>query len=265
MARQRLGQHFLGNPAWRQRILETLPLSPGDTWLEIGAGHGEMTQLLAPRVSRVVAIETDARLLPELRERAAREWTNVEIVAGDVLTLDLEAIAGGGPFRAYGNLPYYITSPILHHAFEYAEQLESLHVVIQFEVAERIVATPGHREYGYLSALCQFYARPEIAFRLPPGAFQPPPRVQSALVKMALPGERAFLGISDESGFLKFIQRCFAHKRKTLRNNLLDLAASERVHQVLGAAGLPPDARAEQLTLGQFASLFALFASLFRA
>ncbi len=224
-----------------------------------------MTQLLAPRVSRVVAIETDARLLPELRERAAREWTNVEIVAGDVLTLDLEAIAGGGPFRAYGNLPYYITSPILHHAFEYAEQLESLHVVIQFEVAERIVATPGHREYGYLSALCQFYARPEIAFRLPPGAFQPPPRVQSALVKMALPGERAFLGISDESGFLKFIQRCFAHKRKTLRNNLLDLAASERVHQVLGAAGLPPDARAEQLTLGQFASLFALFASLFRA
>ena len=223
-----------------------------------------MTQLLAPRVGRVIAIETDARLLPNLRERASREWANVEIVAGDVLALDLGAIAGGGSFHAYGNLPYYITSPILHHAFEYAARLESLHVVIQFEVAERIAAHPGHREYGYLSALCQFYAKPEIVFRIPPGAFQPPPKVQSALVKMTLPGERTSLGISDERGFLKFIQKCFAHKRKTLRNNLLALASSDSVRQALGGAGVRGDARAEQLTLAQFAALYPAFAASFR-
>ena len=261
MARQWLGQHFLGSSAWRERILETLPLSRSGTWLEIGAGHGEMTQLLAPRAGRVIAIETDERLLPRLRERATREWANVEIAAGDVLTLDLGALAGGGPFRGYGNVPYYITSPILHRAFEYAAQLESLHVVIQFEVAQRIAAHPGHREYGYLSALCQFYAKPEIVFRIPPGAFQPPPKVQSALVKMMLPGERASLGISDERGFLKFIQQCFAHKRKTLRNNLLALASSDCVHQALGGAGLRADTRAEQLTLAQFAALFPAFNS----
>ena len=220
-----------------------------------------MTQFLAPRVGRVIAIETDARLLPQLRERAAGEWKNVEIAAGDVLTLDLGALAGGAPFRAYGNLPYYITSPILHHAFAYAAQIESLHVVIQFEVAERIAANPGHREYGYLSALCRFYAQPEIVFRIPPGAFQPPPKVQSALVKLTLPGERASLGISDARGFLKFIQQCFAHKRKTLRNNLLQLASSDAVHGALAATGLRSDARAEQLTLAQFAALFRALAS----
>lgn len=261
MARQRLGQHFLGSSAWRERIRETLPLSSSSTWLEIGAGHGEMTQLLAPRVGRLIAIETDARLLPQLRERAAREWKNVEVAAGDVLTLDLGALAGREPFRAYGNLPYYITSPILHHAFEYAAQLESLHVVIQYEVAERIAAHPGHREYGYLSTLCQFFAKPEIAFRIPPGAFQPPPKVQSALVKMTLPGERASLGITDERGFLKFIQRCFAQKRKTLRNNLLPLASSDGVQGALAGAGLRGDVRAEQLTLAQFAALFLAFDS----
>lgn len=261
MARQRLGQHFLGSSAWRERILETLPLSRSGTWIEIGAGHGEMTQFLAPRVGRVIAIETDALLLPPLRERAAREWKNVEVAGGDVLSLDLVRLAGGGPFRTYGNLPYYITSPILHHAFEYAAHLESLHVVIQFEVAERIAAHPGSREYGYLSALCQFYAKPEIVFRIPPGAFQPPPKVQSALVKMTIPGERASLGVSDERGFLKFIQHCFAHKRKTLRNNLLALASAESVPRALEQAGVRADARAEQLALAQFAALFPLFES----
>jgi len=259
MARQKLGQHFLGDPAWQKRILETLPRAPDDVWLEIGAGHGEMTRLLAGQGRRVVSIETDARLAENLRQRIESypaEWPSVEIALGDVLQLDLGKLAGGGRFRVYGNLPYYITSPILHHLFAYADQIASIHIVIQFEVAARIAARPGRREYGYLSAACQFYTRPEIVLRIPPGAFRPPPRVTSVLVRMTPPGERATLNVRDESGFLEFVQTCFGQKRKTLRNNLRALAPDDRIYAALEAGALRPDARAEQLSLAQFSALF---------
>jgi 16S rRNA (adenine1518-N6/adenine1519-N6)-dimethyltransferase len=263
MARQRLGQHFLGDPAWQKRILETLPRDPNDpinTWLEIGAGHGEMTRLLAAQGRRVISIETDTRLAGNLRhsiESHPVEWPAVEIVSGDVLQLDLAKLAGEGPFRVYGNLPYYITSPILHHLFDFADQIASIHVVVQFEVAVRIAARPGRREYGYLSALCQFYTRPEIVLRIPPGAFRPPPRVTSALVRMTLPGERASLQVRDEQSFLKFVQTCFGQKRKVLRNNLRAVAPDDRIRAALNSCALRPDARAEQLSLAQFSTLFA--------
>jgi 16S rRNA (adenine1518-N6/adenine1519-N6)-dimethyltransferase len=259
MARQRMGQHFLGNPGWRERILETLPLGANETWIEIGAGHGEMTRLLVGSGRRVVAIEADVQLAEALRrEGAARpaDFPGVEIVTGDVLTLDLGKLAGGR-FRVYGNLPYYITSPILHQLFGYADQITSIHIVIQLEVAARIVARPGRREYGYLSAACQFYTKPEIVLRIPPGAFRPPPHVKSALVEMSLPGERTSLGVGDEKQFLEFVGNCFGQKRKTLRNNLRAMATDERIHAALEDCGLRADARAEQLTLAQFASLFA--------
>ncbi|MGB0034272.1 MAG: 16S rRNA (adenine(1518)-N(6)/adenine(1519)-N(6))-dimethyltransferase RsmA [Candidatus Acidiferrales bacterium] len=255
MARQRMGQHFLSAPGWQKRILETLPRNAGDVWMEIGAGHGEMTRLLAADGRRVIALEADARLAEGLRERA-KEWANVEVVHGDVLSLDLAKL-GGPRFRVYGNLPYYITSPILHRLFDCAAQIASIHVVIQLEVAQRIAARPGRRAYGYLSTACQFYANPEIALRIPPGAFRPPPRVKSALVQMTLPGERASLSIAGEKRFLEFIQTCFGQKRKTLRNNLRANASDERIHEALAACGLRADARAEQLTLAQFAALFA--------
>lgn len=255
MARQRLGQHFLGDVSWRRRIFETLPRHAGDVWLEIGAGHGEMTEMLAGDGRRVIAVETDARLVPRLREKA-REWPGVEVVAGDILSVDLAALMGDAKVRVYGNLPYYITSPILHRLFERAEQIASVHVVIQSEVAARIVAKPGRREYGYLSAACQFSARPEIALRIPPGAFRPPPKVTSALLRMDLPGEREKLAIADEARFLKFVKTCFGQKRKTLRNNLLGSAGAEKIGATLEACGLGGDARAEQLSLGQFAALF---------
>jgi len=259
MARQKMGQHFLGSPGWQKRILNTLPLGADDLWIEIGAGHGEMTRLLAAKGRRVIAIEADPRLAANLQEAVrARpdEWPGVEIVAGDVLELDLAKLAGG-KFRVYGNLPYYITSPILHQLFGCANHILSIHVMMQFEVAARIVARPGRREYGYLSAACQFYARPELALKIPPGAFRPPPKVTSALVRMALPGEGASLGVADEAKFLKFIQLCFGHKRKTLRNNLLTIASDQSIHNALASCGLRSDARAEQLPLAQFAKLFA--------
>jgi 16S rRNA (adenine1518-N6/adenine1519-N6)-dimethyltransferase len=259
MARQKLGQHFLSAPGWQKRILDTLPGGANDLWIEIGPGHGEMTRLLAARSRRLIAIEADPRLAARLEETVRAEpdeWPGVEIVSGDVLELDLAKLAGG-KFRVYGNLPYYITSPILHQLFGYANQIASIHVVMQLEVAARIVARPGRREYGYLSAACQFYTQPALALKIPPGAFRPPPKVTSALVHMALPGEGASLGITDQAKFLKFVQLCFAHKRKTLRNNLRGIASDQRVHEALASCGLRSDARAEQLSLAHFAALYA--------
>jgi 16S rRNA (adenine1518-N6/adenine1519-N6)-dimethyltransferase len=259
MARQRLGQHFLADSAWRSRILQTLPRTEGETWIEIGAGHGEMTRSLAAPSRRVIAIEADPRLAQALREEVQSnpaEWPGVEVIQGDVLALDLADIARGD-FRVYGNLPYYITSPILTALFRHAERIRSIHIVIQLEVAARIVARPGSRAYGYLSAVCQFYARPEILLRIPPGAFRPPPKVASALVRMNLPGERSKLAISDERRFLELVGVCFGQKRKTLRNNLRGLANPKQVDAALAAAGLRPDARAEQLSLTDFAALLS--------
>src|SRR5580700_10034141 len=262
MARQRMGQHFLGDPAWRQRILKILSPGANESWIEIGAGHGEMTQLLAREGRHVLAIEADERLAEDLEQKVQsdeRDWPNVEIISADVLTVDFQKLLSGN-FHVYGNLPYYITSPILHHLFEYAGQILSVHIVIQLEVAERIVAKPARREYGYLSALCQYYANPTIVLRIPPGAFRPPPKVQSALVRMTLPGQRAALHVNDDKSFLQFIQGCFEQKRKTLRNNLKQLAPDRKIHEALEQSGLRPDSRAEQLTLAQFASLFASLA-----
>jgi len=321
--RQKLGQHFLSQTSWRTRIAETLPASPDSTWLEIGAGHGEMTELLATRARRVIAIETDAALIAPLRDRAARPpatanlpvemglpskaagspaaagWPNVEIVHADVLSLDLAALIRSHPnqlwrgtvstvpkaaatsgvstpeagpdsaapvssasrFRVYGNLPYYITSPILTHLFRFADLIDSIHIVTQLEVAQRIAAHPRSRDYGYLSTLCQFYARPELVFQIPPGAFHPPPKVTSALIEMRFPGERAVLGIRDESAFLKFLQLCFAHKRKTLRNNLRGTYAHDAVARALAESALTENSRAEELTLHQFAQIFTLLSA----
>ena len=224
-----------------------------------------MTQLLVGNGRRIIAIETDERLAEGLkasRDTDLAKWPGLEIVTADVLTTNIGDLAAG-TLHIYGNLPYYITSPILHHLFRWADRLASIHIVIQLEVAERIAAHPGVRDYGYLSAVCQFYAQPKIALRIPPGAFRPPPKVKSALVGMTLPGEQANLkivGESEEKQFLDFVQTCFSQKRKTLRNNLLGLASDKGIHEALEAATLRPDARAEQLTLAQFAALFAQLA-----
>ena len=254
MTRQKLGQHFLSDLSWRKRILQTLNVAPGETWLEIGGGHGEMTELLARAGARVVAIETDSQLAEGLAKHSA-SWGHVQVVPGDVLQLDLRALAGDG-VRVYGNLPYYITSPILRHLFALADRIKSIDIVIQLEVAARIAAPPGGREHGYLSALCQFYSKPEIVLRIPAGAFRPPPEVTSALVNMTMPGVRATLGVTDEPRFLEFLQTCFGQKRKTLRNNLRGLASGPKIEAALQKYQITPKARAEELTLQQFAEVY---------
>ena len=273
VAPQRLGQHFLANASWRERIASLVlgaaaarvdakipaheaASERGDLWIEIGAGHGEMTSLLARQAGRLIAIELDAKLFPRLRQQTAN-LPNVTVIAGDMLALDLAALTGAERFRAYGNLPYYITSPIVHRLLAHADRLEAAFLVVQLEVAARLTARPGCRDYAYFSAFTQFYSRPEILLRIPPGAFQPPPKVSSALVALRFPGERSRLGVKDEAGFLTFLKVCFAQKRKTLRNNLRSLMPQERAADRLRECGIAPSARAEEIGLAQFARLFA--------
>jgi 16S rRNA (adenine1518-N6/adenine1519-N6)-dimethyltransferase len=257
MPRQRLGQHFLREEFWRARILSSLRVGSDDLWVEIGAGHGELTREIARSARRVIAIELDVRLLDALR-RLAAEQTNITVVAGDVLALDFRQLLGTDRFRVYGSLPYYITSPILRRLFDHADQIESIHVVVQFEVAARLVARPGRRDYGFLSVLAQFYTQPEILFRIPPGAFRPRPRVASALVQLTLRKDRGAFGICDPADFLQFVGKCFEQKRKTLLNNLKPLAGADRAAAALRAAALKPQARAEELDLAQFIALYQI-------
>jgi 16S rRNA (adenine1518-N6/adenine1519-N6)-dimethyltransferase len=258
---RRLGQHFLKDESWRARILRSLDAHPGQVWLEIGAGHGEMTRELARAAQRVIAIELDAPLVAAL-ERLAEELPNIDVHSGDILALDLEKLglqrgAGGERIRVYGSLPYYITSPILRRLFEHADAIESIHIVIQYEVAERLAARPGRREYGFLSVLAQFYSQTEIVFRIPPGAFRPRPKVASALVRLAMRRQRQNVG--DEGKFIAFVGKCFEQKRKILLNNLKPIAGAEKTAEVIRAAGLKPGVRAEELAVEEFAALFRAF------
>jgi 16S rRNA (adenine1518-N6/adenine1519-N6)-dimethyltransferase len=271
MTRQRLGQHFLADAGWREQIARAIGVSPHATlrktagpdhsvcWVEIGAGHGEMTQLLVTTGSPVYAIELDPTLVARLK-RLAKKFPNLTVVPGDVLETDLAALAAGQRMHIYGNLPYYITSPILHHFFLFADSIDDIHIVIQEEVALRLTALPGTKLYGYLSVLTQLYTRPEFVLRIPRGAFSPPPEVSSALVTLRLPGERAKLALRDEAPFLNFVKLCFSQKRKTLVNNLRSMAKPETVRAALASQNLRQDARAEQLSVAQFAALRAQLA-----
>ena len=265
MTRQRLGQHFLADPGWREKIARLLRVSPHSAqavspahdfcWIEIGAGHGEMTEHLLKSGAPVIAVELDKSLIGSL-QRLAEKHSNLTVVHGDVLETDLAQLASGRRIHLYGNLPYYITSPILHHFFHFAAHIDEAHLVIQLEVAARLTARPATKQYGYLSVTTQFYSRPQFALRLPPGAFRPPPEVASALVTLKFPGEAAKLPPGEAGRFLDLVKTCFAQKRKTLSNNLRSIAGAERVREILRELKLREDARAEQLTVSQFLALY---------
>ncbi|MBV8515599.1 MAG: ribosomal RNA small subunit methyltransferase A [Acidobacteria bacterium] len=269
MARQRLGQHFLADPDWREQIARAIRVSARSLefsasldrtpdkpycWMEIGAGHGEMTEYLAATGTPVTAIEIDPPLVRRLKHLALR-FPNLKVVSSDVLRADIAEIAGGRRVRVYGNLPYYITSPILHHLFESASIIDEIHVVIQLEVAERLAAQPGGQDYGYLSVTTQLYSRPELVLEIPRDAFNPPPAVVSALVTMRLPGQAAKLGIANKDKFLEFVKVCFSQKRKTLVNNLKSMGKPDQVRAAMERCGIRADARAEQLNVAELTKL----------
>jgi 16S rRNA (adenine1518-N6/adenine1519-N6)-dimethyltransferase len=274
MARPKLGQHFLSDPGWREQIARAIHVSPRAAevgprtsanshdycWIEVGAGHGEMTQHLIRSGVSVHAVELDPPLVERLKKLASKN-PSLAISAGDVLQTDLRALSKGRRIRLYGNLPYYITSPILHHFFLYADLIDEIHIVIQKEVAERLVAVPGNKAYGYLSVATQFYTQPEFVFQIPRVAFNPPPQVASALISLRLPGANATLNLAESEAFLEFVKMCFARKRKTLTNNFRSVLQPNQTHALLQSLEIREDARAEQLSVTQFAALFKSVAS----
>jgi 16S rRNA (adenine1518-N6/adenine1519-N6)-dimethyltransferase len=238
VARPKLGQHFLTQRGILARLAEAACPAREPLVVEIGPGRGSLTGFLLERADRVVAIELDPALAAGLRQRFPR----VEVVEADVLETDL---GQWGPAALAGNLPYYITSPILERIFRMGAALRRAVVLVQLEVAERLVARPGTRDYGFLTVQTQCFTTPEILFRVPPAAFSPPPKVESAAVLL---DPRPAL--EDAAGFLDFAGRCFRHKRKTLRNNLLPFYG--RLVEAWPEAGL----RAEQLPLAQLVEMY---------
>ena len=243
---RRLGQHFLNRKSTLDRIAESACGEHTPLVVEIGAGRGALTESLLARADRVVAIEVDPVLIHYLRQkfRDALDSGRLILVESDILKADL---GGWGPAVIAGNLPYYITSPILERIFAAHASWKLAVILVQAEVAARIVAKPACRDYGYLSVLVQVQARAERLFEVPRTAFRPPPKVDSAVVRL----EPIDAGISDIAYFLKFAGNCFRYKRKTLRNNLVGLYDRSTVESLVG-----PKDRAEALSIPELAKLF---------
>ncbi len=263
MKKPKLGQNFLIDEAARHAIADALGDTSARTVIEIGPGHGAITSLLAARCRRLIAIEVDPALAAELRFRF-RAAPQVEVLEADVLEVDFAALVlPGETADVVGNLPYYITSPILMRLFAAGASglLARAVVMMQREVANRVSAAPGCREYGLLSATTQMNARVETLFTLPPAAFSPPPDVFSTVLRLEFAPRFGELGV-DAAGFDAFLHRCFAQKRKTLANNLRAAGhAGARGHSAdeLHAAwpeAIPPLARAESLALEPLAALY---------
>jgi 16S rRNA (adenine1518-N6/adenine1519-N6)-dimethyltransferase len=244
---RRLGQHFLRAPSV-ERLLRAVAPERDDVFLEIGPGRGALTLPLAARCRRVVAVEIDRTLAGRLRERAP---ANVEIVEGDALRVDLSALVPEGG-RLAGNLPYYVSSPLLRRILDLRERLRDAHVMLQDEVAQRVAARPGSREYGILSVLFALWTDVSIPLRFPPGAFEPPPKVGSALLRARFLAD-ARAEVVDPKAFETLLKKAFARRRRTLENNLRDSYPNLNHHlRLLNLAG---SRRAETLSVGEFAEL----------
>ena len=244
---RRLGQHFL-RPAAVERLLGLIDPQPDETFLEIGPGTGALTLPLAERAERVVAVELDARLAGELRARAV---PNLTVVTGDALQADLAALVPRGS-RLVGNLPYYVSSPLLRRFLDLRSRVADLHVMLQEEVARRVASPPGSRECGIMSVLYAAWAQVDVPLRFPAGAFQPAPKVSSAVLRVRfLP--RPPVHIEDFDAFERLVKAAFAQRRKTLENNLRDSYAN--LKENLRLLNIEGSRRAETLSVGDFARL----------
>ncbi len=258
---KKYGQNFLIDPHVLNKIIDAADVGRDDFVLEIGPGIGTMTQYLAERAGRVLAVEIDHNLIPILRETLA-EYDNVEVRQGDILKEDIAAIAreynAGKPIKVVANLPYYITTPIIMGLFESHVPLANVTVMVQKEVAERMRAKPGTKDYGALSLAVQYYAEPYLAANVPPNCFIPRPNVGSAVVRLTCLA-RPPVEVADERLMFRLIRASFNQRRKTLQNGLANSGeldfSKEEIGQAIQAVGLPPDIRGEKLGLAEFAAL----------
>lgn len=263
----KLGQHFLASDDWAIRIVDAVGDVSQSTVLEIGPGRGILTGLLARRARRLIAVELDRVLAAQLRLKFGMT-RNVEVIEGDILSVDLDSLFGPKPglgrpgielkpepVRVVGNLPYYITSDILLRLFDFSKYFESIVIMVQKEVADRIAAEPGSRDYGMLSATSQLYARVEKLFTLPPDAFSPPPKVYSTVLRLTIDPQQQKLGVAGD-GFIDFLRFSFGQKRKTLWNNLKEKYDADVLKRALAEAKVKPTARAETLSLEESAAVY---------
>jgi 16S rRNA (adenine1518-N6/adenine1519-N6)-dimethyltransferase len=273
----KLGQHFLASDSFALQIVDALGDTSQSTVLEIGPGRGVLTSLLAKRARRLIAVELDRVLAAQLRLRFGM-FPNVEVIEADILSVDFDSLFGPKPglrrpgiefrpepVKVIGNLPYYITSDILLRLFHYSKYFETIVVLVQREVADRIAAEPGSRDYGLLSATAQLYARVDKLFTLPPAAFDPPPKVHSTALRLTIAPRQKELGLNGDGSaesdrikdsFIDFLKLSFGQKRKTLWNNLKSAYPEPRLRAALAQAKIKPAARAETLTLEESAALF---------
>lgn len=258
-ADKKLGQNFLIDEKIVRNIVEAAQLSPEDTVLEVGPGIGTLTQGLAESGASVVAVELDKRLLPVLDTTLAG-YDNVRIVNGDILQVDIMSIVGAKQFKVCANLPYYITTPIIFALLEKRLPMECLVAMVQKEVAERMAAKPGGKDYGALSVAIQYYTEPEIAFLVPPSSFIPAPAVDSAVIVCRRRQEPP-VKVCDEELFFRVVKAAFSLRRKMLSNSLKSMGiTSEQCTKWLSLAGIDGKRRAETLNLDDFAALTNSFA-----
>jgi 16S rRNA (adenine1518-N6/adenine1519-N6)-dimethyltransferase len=266
-AKPKLGQHFLASEEYAVRIVDALGDVSQSTVLEVGPGRGILTSLLARRARRLIAVELDRVMAAQLRLKFGMA-RNVEIIEADILAVEFNTLFGPKPglgrpgidwkpepVRVVGNLPYFITSDILLRLFEFSKYFESIVIMVQREVADRIAAKPGGSEYGMLSATAQLYGRVENLFTLPPGAFVPPPSVHSSVLRLTLDPQQERLGVAGD-GFIDFLRLSFGQKRKTLWNNLKSSYPEAALKQALAEAKVKPGARAETLGLEESAAVY---------
>jgi 16S rRNA (adenine1518-N6/adenine1519-N6)-dimethyltransferase len=244
--KKRLGQHFLTDRHYLERIVAEIAPAPDDLMVEIGPGPGALTEKLAQVVRPLHVVEIDRDLAAGLRSRFAPDA--VVVHEGDALAFDFATLPAG--LRVVGNLPYNVSTPLLFHVASFAPRVRDCVFMLQKEVVERMVAAPGTRDYGRLSVMLQYRFAMSLAFRVPPGAFTPPPKVDSAIVRMAPLGEGRIMAI-DEGFFARVVMAAFTKRRKTLRNALRGLMPDE----AFASAGIDPGRRGETLSVAEFAAL----------
>lgn len=262
---KRFGQNFLIDTHVLEKIIAASQITKDDFVLEIGPGIGTMTQYLAEYAGEVTAVEIDNTLIPILKD-TLKDWDNVTVINDDILKVDIRKLAleknGGKPIKVVANLPYYITTPIIMGLFENQVPIDSITIMVQKEVADRMQVGPGTKDYGALSLAVQYYAKPEIVANVPPNCFMPRPKVGSAVIRLER-YEKPPVEVSNEKLMFRIIRASFNQRRKTLVNGLKnsqELSYSrEEIEEVLNECEIPLNIRGEALTLAEFARLANAF------
>jgi len=250
-----LGQNFLKDPNIRRKIISACAFSPSDKVLEIGAGTGLMTGLIAGSVKEVFALEIDGSLIDVLKDNL-KGFDNVNIVNKDILKFDLDQIRAK-KLKVFGNIPYYITTPIIEHLLSFRNKIDYIFLTVQKEFGKRMAADPGSKDYGSFSLFVQYYAECKILFTIKKNSFYPAPKVDSCFLRLKIRQEPV-VNVADEERFFKIIRTAFQQRRKTLKNSLEGLVKESRLEEFFRICNIDPKIRPEDLSLQDFAALAAI-------